>query len=120
MDQHVIFYLDDIIVYSMTLAEQKDYLGQVLQKLREHKLYAELNKCDFCKSEGQSWDIHQAMRGSNRTLPRLRLSSTGTTPKNVHELKAFLGFPDYFWSFIFKAIPHLIMPLLALLKKDAL
>ena len=72
------------MVFSKTLAEQKS-LGQVLQKLREHKLDAKLNKCDFCKSEMQFWGIFLAIRGSNRTLPRHRLSGIGPTPRNVLE-----------------------------------
>ena len=40
LDKGVIIYLDDILVYAKTREEHDRLLQQVLQKLREHKLYA--------------------------------------------------------------------------------
>ncbi|KAL2235791.1 UNVERIFIED_CONTAM: Transposon Tf2-12 polyprotein [Sesamum indicum] len=42
LDEFVVVYLDDIVIYSRTLAEHVDHLRQVLTRLREHKLYAKL------------------------------------------------------------------------------
>lgn len=45
-----IIFFDDILVYSKTEEEHEKHLVIVLQLLREHKLYAMLNKCDLFQS----------------------------------------------------------------------
>ena len=43
----VVVYLDDILIYSKTWAEHLQHIQQVLHTLRQHKLYANLEKCSF-------------------------------------------------------------------------
>ena len=45
IDDFVLVYLDDILVFSTTKYEHDHYLRLVFQKLREHKLQAKLKKC---------------------------------------------------------------------------
>ena len=40
LDKFVVVYLDDILVYSKNKEEHAEYLRLVLEKLREHQLYA--------------------------------------------------------------------------------
>jgi hypothetical protein len=47
LDKFVVVFIDDILVYSRSEEEHKDHLRLVLQKLRDHKLYAKLSKCEF-------------------------------------------------------------------------
>ena len=47
LDQFVIVFIDDILVYSKTEDDHDAHLRVVLQTLREHKLYGKLSKCDF-------------------------------------------------------------------------
>ena len=47
MDQFVVVFIDDILVYSKSIEEHVYHLRTVLQTLREHQLYAKFSKCDF-------------------------------------------------------------------------
>ena len=49
LDDFVIIYIDDILVYSKTAEEHADHLEEVFQKLRSNKLYAKGDKCDWGK-----------------------------------------------------------------------
>ena len=47
LDQFVIVFIDDILVYSKTAEEHAEHLRIVLQTLRDHQLYAKFEKCGF-------------------------------------------------------------------------
>ena len=47
LDQIVIVFIDDILVYSRSEEEHAMHLRLVLQTLREHQLYAKFSKCEF-------------------------------------------------------------------------
>ena len=47
----VVVYLDDILVYSKQLQEHMLHLRQLLEVLRQQKLYGKLEKCSFLMRE---------------------------------------------------------------------
>ena len=47
LDKFVMIFIDDILIYSKNEEEHVEHLRIVLQRLREHKLYAKFSKCDF-------------------------------------------------------------------------
>jgi hypothetical protein len=47
LDKFVMVFIDDILVYSRSEEEHEGHLRLVLQKLRDHKLYAKLSNCEF-------------------------------------------------------------------------
>lgn len=49
LDDFIIVYLDDILIFSKNLEDHKRHLEIVLKRLRENKLYAKESKCDFGK-----------------------------------------------------------------------
>jgi hypothetical protein len=51
LDKFVVVFIDDILIYSKTEEEHEEHLRCVLQKLREHQLYAKFSKCDFWLKE---------------------------------------------------------------------
>lgn len=51
LDSFVIVFIDDILVYSREPKQHASHLRLVLGKLREHQLYANLNKCEFWLEE---------------------------------------------------------------------
>ena len=51
LNQFVVVFVDNILIYSRSEEEHKDHLRIVLQALREHRLYAKFNKCEFWLTE---------------------------------------------------------------------
>ena len=51
LDVFVEAYLDDILIYNDSVADHLQHLRLVLQKLRESKLYAKLEKCAFLQTK---------------------------------------------------------------------
>ena len=47
VDQFVVVFLDDILVYSNDRESHETHLRVVLETLRKEQLYAKLSKCEF-------------------------------------------------------------------------
>ena len=47
LDQFMVVFIDEILVYSRNEEEHALHLRLVLQTLREHQLYAKFSKCEF-------------------------------------------------------------------------
>ena len=47
LDQFVVVFVDDILIYSKSEWEHEYHLRIVVQLLRDHQLYAKFNKCQF-------------------------------------------------------------------------
>ena len=51
LDQFVVVFRDDILIYSKTEKEHENHLRTILHALREHQLYAKFSKCEFWLTE---------------------------------------------------------------------
>jgi Reverse transcriptase (RNA-dependent DNA polymerase) len=51
LDDFILVYLDDILVYSKTLDDHVQHLRTTLQILRDNQLYAKLEERDFFKQD---------------------------------------------------------------------
>ena len=51
LDDFVIVFLDDVLIFSKTKEEHEQHLRTVLQTLKDKQLYAKLSKCEFFKKE---------------------------------------------------------------------
>ena len=47
LDKFVVVFIDDILIYSKNKEEHANHLQIVLQRLRDHRLYAKFSKCEF-------------------------------------------------------------------------
>jgi hypothetical protein len=47
LDKFVMVFIDDILIYSKNEEEHVQHLRVILQRLREHQLYAKFSKCAF-------------------------------------------------------------------------
>ena len=116
LDQFVVVYLDDILVYSNTWDEHVAHLRQVLSRLRENALYAKKSKCDFAKSQVEYLG-HVVGGGSLRVDPaKIEVVRQWPTPTCVRDVQSFLGFANYYRKFV-KDYAREATPLTQLLHK---
>ena len=76
LDQSVIIFIDDILVYSKNAKEHAFHLRIVLQTLRDRQLYAKFSKCEFWHNEVVFLG-HVSINGILWILERLKLLSIG-------------------------------------------
>ncbi len=51
MNEFVITYLDDILMYSNSKKDHVQHVKKILQRLREANIQIDVNKCEFHKIE---------------------------------------------------------------------
>jgi hypothetical protein len=118
LDKFVVVFIDDILVFSKTKAEHVGHLRLVLQKLREHKLYAKRSKCEFWLKEVSFLDHVVSNRGISVDPSKVRDVLNWKPPTNVGEIQSFLGLVGYYRRFI-EGFSKLTKPMTSLLEKNA-
>ncbi|WVZ76529.1 hypothetical protein U9M48_024498 [Paspalum notatum var. saurae] len=118
LDKFVIIFIDDILVYSKTEAEHEEHLRLVLQRLREHRLYAKLSKCEFWIDEVPFLG-HIVSKGGIAVDPR-KVSAVinWEIPRTPREIRGFLGLAGYYRRYI-ENFSKVAKPMTSLLEKDA-
>jgi hypothetical protein len=110
LDKCVIVYIDDILIYSKTPEEHEANVREVLNRLREHKLYAKASKCSFNVTEVEYLG-HIINHEGVKPNPRLVKAITSfPRPRTVKELQSFLGLANYYRKFV-KDFSKLAIPL---------
>lgn len=117
LDKLVVVFIDDILVYSKNEEEHKEHLRLVLEKLREHQLYANFSKCEFwLKEVGFRGHV---ISGEGIVVDPTKVQSvTGwLAPTSVGEIRSFLGLAGYYQRII-ENFSKIAKPMMTLLKKD--
>jgi hypothetical protein len=105
------------LVYSKTKEEHAKHLRLVLQKLREHKLYAKRSKCEFWLKE-VAFLGHVVSNGGIPVDPsKVKDVLNWKPPTDVGEIRIFLGLAGYYRRFI-EGFSKLAKPMTALLEKN--
>jgi hypothetical protein len=116
LHKFVVVFIGDILVFSLSEEEHENHLRLVLQKLREHQLYAKFSKCDFWLKE-VSFLGHIITDGGIVVDPsKVRVVLNWSPPKNVPEIRSFLGLAGYYRRFI-EGLSNIVRPLTTLLEK---
>jgi hypothetical protein len=86
LDKFVVVFIDDILVYSRNEEEHEEQLRLVLQKLRDHKLYAKLRKCEFWLKQ-VAFLGHVVSKGGISVDPsKIQDVLSWKTPKSVSDI----------------------------------
>ncbi|KAG7543335.1 Integrase catalytic core [Arabidopsis thaliana x Arabidopsis arenosa] len=117
LDEFVIIFIDDILVYSKDRGEHKRHLEAVLTRLREQKLYAKLSKCSFWQRSIGFLGHIVSEEGVSVDPEKIRSIKQWPTPRNATEVRSFLGLAGYYRKFV-KGFASLAQAMTLLTRKD--
>lgn len=106
-------YIDDIVIFSRTFEEHVAHVKVVMAALRQANLLLKLAKCKFAQRR-VAFLGHVIAEGCVETDPeKVRVMQDFPAPRNVAELRRFLGLAGYYQRFI-PRYPYIAEPLLEL------
>ncbi|KAL2235714.1 UNVERIFIED_CONTAM: Retrovirus-related Pol polyprotein from transposon [Sesamum indicum] len=118
LDQFVIVFIDDILIYSSSPEEHEQHLRTILQILRDRQLYGKFSKCEFWMEENAFLGHVVSKEGVQPDPAKVKAILEWEPPKNVSEMRSFLGLAGYYRRFV-KDFSIIAKPLTNLLKKNA-
>ena len=117
VDQFVMVFIDDILVYSKDRKDHDTHLRVVLETLRKEQLYAKLRKCEFWLRE-VSFLRHIVSEEGIRVDPnKIEVIIEWKPQRNVTEVRSFLGLAGYYRRFV-KGCLMTAAPITRLLQKN--
>ncbi|KAK1618870.1 hypothetical protein QYE76_024387 [Lolium multiflorum] len=117
LDKFVVVFIDDILVYSRDNAEHEKHLRLIMEKLREHKLYAKFSKCEFWLDKVGFLGHIVSAEGVAVDPSKVAAVTEWESPKNAKEIRSFLGLAGYYRRFI-ENFSKIAKPMTELLKKE--
>ena len=91
---------DDILIYSRTWEEHLQHIKAVLRILEEQQFYAKLSKCEFGMTEMLYLGHIIGVDGVRVHEEKIRAIRDWSEPKNVTELRGFIGICAYYKKFV--------------------
>ena len=88
-----------------------------MQELKDHQLFAKFSKCDFLKDKIQYLCHVVAKEGISVDLEKIRAIKDWSVPKDVTDIRSFMGITDYYRRFI-EGFLRIVNPITSLQKKE--
>ena len=117
IDDFVLIFLDDILVYSRIVEINAEQLGKVLEALRRHRLYAKASKCSIMEEEVDFLGQWITPQEAAPLKQKMRAIVEWEAPQDLKMVRSFLGFANYYRFFV-QRDAELASPLTCLVKKD--
>ena len=113
LDQFVVVFVDDILIYSQSEEGHEDHLRIVFQIFRDHQLYAKFSKCEFSLTEVKFLGHIVFASGVSVDPEMVEAVMSWERPKIVFEIRSFLGLVGYYKQFI-EDFYRLVAPMIRL------
>jgi hypothetical protein len=100
LNKFVVVFIDDILIYPQSEEEHAGHLRMVLQRLREHQLYAKLSKCEFWIDEVLFLGHIINKEGLAVDPKKVADILNWKAPIDGRGIKSFIGMARYYRRFI--------------------
>ena len=117
VDQFVMVFIDDILVYSKDWEDHDTHLQVVLETSRKEQLYAKLSKCEFWLREVSFLGHIISEEGIQVDPTNIEVIIEWKPPRNVTEVRSFLRLVSYYRRFV-KGFSMIAAPMTRLLQKN--
>ena len=117
LDQFVIVFIDDILIYSGSKEDHEEHLRVVLQILRENQLYAKFSKCQFWLDSVAFLGHVISVEGVYVDPKKIEAIVNWKPPTNGTEIRSFRGLAGYYRKFV-EGLSKLASPLTKLTRKE--
>jgi hypothetical protein len=96
LDKFIMVFIDDILNYSKNPEDHAKHLRIVLQKLRDHHLYAKFSKCEFWIDTVKFLGHTVSSDGISVDTSKVQEVMDWKPPTSVHQIHSFLGLAGYY------------------------
>ena len=117
VDQFVIVFINDILVYSKDRESHDTHLRVVLETLRKEQLYAKFSKCEFWLTKVSFLGHFVSKEGIRVDPKKIEVVVEWKPPRNVTEVRSFLGLAGYYRRFV-KGFSMIAATMTRLLQKN--
>lgn len=118
LDVFVIAYLDDILIFSESLDLHREHVRRVLGRLRLHRLYAKVEKCEFEQKSIRFLGLIISSTGIKMDPQKVYAVLDCPVPLDKKGVQRFIGFANFYRKFI-RGFSAIIAPLTQLTKQNA-
>ena len=115
-NEYCCVYMDDIIVFSVSLEEHMVRLRAIFTRLRNANLKVQLEKCDFLRKEVTYLGHVITNEGVKPNPEKIKCILSYPIPSTTTQIKSFLGLLGYYRRFI-KNFSDITKPMTQCLKK---
>uniref|UniRef100_A0A2S2NNZ3 RNA-directed DNA polymerase n=1 Tax=Schizaphis graminum TaxID=13262 RepID=A0A2S2NNZ3_SCHGA len=112
-------YLDDIIIYALSIADHSEKLKAVFERLRTFNLKLQPSKCTFMRKEVNYLGHVITDQGVKPNPQKIKCVIEFPIPTDEKKVKSFLGLSGYYRRFV-PGYGRIAKPLTTLLKKDVI
>nr|GEX93856.1 putative reverse transcriptase domain-containing protein [Tanacetum cinerariifolium] len=105
LDEFIIVFIDDILVYSKDIEEHEKHLKIILELLKKERLYVKFYKCDFWLDSVQFLGHVIDRSGVHVDYAKIEAIKSWAASTTPTEVRQFLGLARYYRRFI-EALPE--------------